>query len=41
MNPKASAQKNISYSYGSYREYFFAQRTANNEKDNLYQDVLS
>ena len=32
MTPKGSAQKNISYSYGSYRKYFFADAQANNQK---------
>jgi len=41
MNLKGCAQKNISYSYGSYRKYFFANAHANTQKDNLFQDVLS
>ena len=38
---KAGLKKNISYSYGSYRKYFFANAHTNNPKDNLFQDVLS
>jgi hypothetical protein len=32
MNPKASAQKNIGYSYESYRKYFFCQRAGKQPK---------
>jgi hypothetical protein len=37
MNPKGSAQKNIGYSYGSYRKYFFANAQQTTQKTTYFR----